>query len=149
MLLSELLKGLNVIKSNVKEETEIKSICSDSRELSENAAFICISGTSFDGQTGFLEVTDLNALTDCHNHHIRRNVEHDHIAEEPGSGGNQKIAVDVGKAGQCLFRIGHIQKIQIGPVIPPDQLHPLNIPIGIGIGFDFTVHLLHLPIYFG
>jgi len=58
MLLSELLKGLNVIKSNVKEETEIKSICSDSRELSENAAFICISGTSFDGHSVIPQIKD-------------------------------------------------------------------------------------------
>ena len=49
MKLKELLQGVNVLKSNVDMETEIRNVCYDSRKVEEGDLFVAVTGFVTDG----------------------------------------------------------------------------------------------------
>lgn len=51
MKLTELLENISVLEMHADPETEIRSVSSDSRKISENAAFVCLSGLKQDGRS--------------------------------------------------------------------------------------------------
>ncbi len=48
MLYNELFKDIKIITSNVSENIEITSLCSDSRKIEKGSAFVCIKGAKVD-----------------------------------------------------------------------------------------------------
>jgi len=51
MKLGKLLENITVLEMHADPETEIRSVSSDSRKITENAAFVCLSGLKQDGRT--------------------------------------------------------------------------------------------------
>ena len=49
MLLSELLKGINVLSEY--EDREISDVTDKTHQISEGCAFVCVVGARFDGHT--------------------------------------------------------------------------------------------------
>ncbi len=50
MKLTKLLENIAVLEMHADPETEINAVSSDSRKISENAAFVCLSGLKQDGR---------------------------------------------------------------------------------------------------
>ncbi len=61
MLLSELLKGVNVKSEYV--DREISDVTDNTKKVSENCAFVCVSGARFDGHNFAKEVMENGAVT--------------------------------------------------------------------------------------
>lgn len=61
MLLSELLKGVNVKSEYI--DREISDVTDNTKKVSENCAFICVSGARFDGHNFAKEVMENGAVT--------------------------------------------------------------------------------------
>jgi len=61
MLLSELLKGVNV--KNEYIDREISDVTDNTKKVTENCAFVCVSGARFDGHNFAKEVMENGAVT--------------------------------------------------------------------------------------
>ena len=61
MLLSELLKGVNV--KNEYIDREINDVTDNTKKVTENCAFVCVSGARFDGHNFAKEVMENGAVT--------------------------------------------------------------------------------------
>ncbi len=61
MLLSELLKGVNVKSEYI--DREISDVTDNTKKVSENCAFVCVSGARFDGHNFVKEVMQNGAVT--------------------------------------------------------------------------------------
>ena len=61
MLLSELLKGVNV--KNEYIDREINDVTDNTKKVTENSAFVCVSGARFDGHNFAKEVMENGAVT--------------------------------------------------------------------------------------
>ena len=61
MLLSELLKGVNVKSEYI--DREISDVTDNTKKVSENCAFVCVSGARFDGHNFAKEVMKNGAVT--------------------------------------------------------------------------------------
>lgn len=61
MLLSELLKGVNV--KNEYIDREINDVTDNTKKVTENCAFVCVSGARFDGHNFAKEVLEKGAVT--------------------------------------------------------------------------------------
>ena len=62
MKVSDLFKGTDVIDYNGTAELEIKGVTGDSRAISDGYAFLCISGTKFDGHNYIKQAADSGAI---------------------------------------------------------------------------------------
>ena len=61
MLLSELLKGINVKSEYI--DREISDVTDNTKKVSQNCAFVCVCGARFDGHNFAKEVMENGAVT--------------------------------------------------------------------------------------
>ena len=56
MLLSELLKNIEIIGSNVSLDTELECVCTDTRRVAEGCLFVCYKRLSFDPHSAAAQI---------------------------------------------------------------------------------------------
>ena len=61
MKLRQLIKDLNILETNADLETEISSVCYDSRKAQPGSLFVAIKGTRIDGNQFLSEAVEKGA----------------------------------------------------------------------------------------